>query len=130
MSLAVSTTGWLQATEAPAVSRGKNRQVITGDITLSDDYEEGGDALVFPGEYGVLRALYCSPQVVDGYVLSWNGDAEDPTIVVYEVTSAYDEGDPEGDPVVDPSVTSALTEVADETDNSGISVTVVATFES
>ena len=114
MSAATNTTGWLQATEAPAVSRGKNRVVITGDVTLSDDYDAGGDTIIFPGEYGVLRALYCSPQVVDGLVLSWNGDDEDPAIQVYEV---------DGD-------NSVLAEVADETDNSGISVTVVATFES
>jgi hypothetical protein len=124
MSLAESTTGWLQATEAPAVSRGKNRQVITGDITLSDDYEAGGDTLVFPGDYGVLRALYCSPQVAGGYVLSWNGDPDDPGIMVYEVTS---EEVPDGEGT---AVVSTLAEVADETDNSGISVTVVATFES
>jgi hypothetical protein len=124
MSAATNTTGWLQATEAPAVSRGKNRIVITGDVTLSDDYEEGGDGLSFPSQYGVLRALYCSPQVAGGYILSWNGDPDDPAIMVHEVVS---EEVPDGEGT---AVVSALAEVADETDNSGISVTVVATFES
>lgn len=114
MSIATATTGWVQATDPRPVSRGTDRTVLVGDVTLSNDYDAGGDTITFPGGYGTLRALYCSPQVMDGLVLSWNGDDENPAIMVYEVDGGN----------------SVLAEVADATDNSGISVTVVATFES
>lgn len=130
MANATNTTGWKRATEKPAVSRDIERLKVTGDVTLSDDYAAGGDLLVFPEEYGTLRDLYCAPPIVDGYILVWNGDPDEPAITVNEIVSTYDPGDPEGTPAVDPSVTTAIAEVADETDNSSISVTVIATFES
>lgn len=112
--LAENTTGWIIASTPSAVSRSKDRLVISGDVTLSDSYSTGGDGLVFPDEYGTLRALYCSPQVAGGYMLAWNGDPDDPGVQAFSVDTT----------------TGLFVEADAETDLSTISVTVIATFES
>jgi hypothetical protein len=129
MSLVTNNTGWVEASVPSPASRGVDRRTVVADVTLSDDYEAGGEGVVLPEGIGDLRALTITPNVVGGYVLSWDGDPDDPMVLVNEVVSTYDPGDPEADPVVDPSVTSTLSEVADETDLSTHTVTLMAVFE-
>lgn len=115
MGTVSNTTGWIEASEPPAVSRGKSRRVVTADITLSASYATGGDTITLPDGFGTLRALFISPTIKGGYHLTWDGGTTTAKIIAYDLadSTAANIG-------AQPSAT---------TDLSTISVDVMAVFE-
>jgi hypothetical protein len=115
MGTVSNTTGWVEASEPPAVSRGKNRRTVTADISLSDSYATGGDTISLPAGFGTLKALFVAPSIKGGYHLTWDGGTTTAKIIAYDLA--------------DSTAANIGAQPAATTDLSTVSVTVMAVFE-
>lgn len=115
MGTVANTTGWVEATEPPAVSRGKSRRTVIADITMSESYATGGDTITLPEGLGTLRALFVTPTIKGGYHLTWDGGTTTAKIIAYDLADA--------------SAANIGAQPSATTDLSTISVDVMAIFE-
>lgn len=115
MGTVTNTTGWVEATEPPAVSRGKSRRTVIADVSLSNSYATGGETVSLPAGLGTLKALFIAPTIKGGYHLTWDGGTTTAKIIAYDLAASAAE-----DIGAQPSAT---------TDLSTVSVTVMAVFE-
>ena len=64
--------------------RSPNREVtrMIGHLTVSGSYEKGGEPLPVFVPRGKVSFITISPSFVDGCLAVWNGDADDPRLVL------------------------------------------------
>jgi len=86
MGSAINHVGFVRQSYGTPVSTGTGRTFETHtspDVSLSEDYEEGGDALRVDIGHGYLVGVQVLPAFDGDVYVDWNGDVEDPRLKAY-----------------------------------------------